>query len=119
MGSALAVSLDASHNLKTGAGVSVTLAYNTTEKCTAIGWLEKELVIPQPAPSSWLIIFLSQANSRKKVPFPVFPVPAGTYLSTLPIEARDSAECSVGQIYARSLAPLQDTPSVKIVSAKT
>ncbi|KAG8941943.1 hypothetical protein FRC04_003902 [Tulasnella sp. 424] len=95
MGSALAVSLDASHNLKNGDGVSVTLAYNTTEKCAAIGWLEKEL-----------------ANGREKVPFPVFPMSTGAYLSTLPVEARDSAE--QGQIYARSLAPLQDTPSVKI-----
>lgn len=42
MGSALAVSLDPSQNVKNGDAVNVTIAYKTTEKCTAIGWLDKE-----------------------------------------------------------------------------
>ncbi|KAG8892778.1 hypothetical protein FRC00_011550, partial [Tulasnella sp. 408] len=75
MGSALAVSLDPSLNVKNGDGLNVTIAYKTTEKCTAIGWLDKE------------------QTAGKKFPF-LF------------------SQCQ--PIYARSLGPLQDTPSVKI-----
>ncbi|KAG8897701.1 hypothetical protein FRB99_007980, partial [Tulasnella sp. 403] len=74
MGAALEIPLNPTE-VKSGNEISLKVDYSTTNKCTAIGWLEKE----QTAGKKFDFLF---------------------------------SQCQ--PIYARSLGPLQDSPSVKI-----
>ncbi|GAA6008260.1 hypothetical protein JCM10207_000057 [Rhodosporidiobolus poonsookiae] len=72
-GSALSVQLDRAY--KKGETVQVKIEYQTTDECTALGWLEKE----QTDSGKWPFVY---------------------------------SQCQA--IHARSLIPIQDTPSVKL-----
>lgn len=95
MGSALHIPLPS--NLESGASISVKVTYSTSTGSTALQWLDKKWVslgvksnIHSPIWQKWL----HRQTKGKAFPF-LF------------------SQCQ--SIYCRTLAPVQDTPSVKAV----
>ncbi|KAL0576889.1 Leucyl aminopeptidase yscIV [Marasmius crinis-equi] len=89
MGSALHIPLSTSP--QKGSSVKVTIHYQTTKDCTALQWLEKEY------DGRYGNLFYSHSLSRQT------QGKSHPYLFS---------QCQ--PIYARAMAPVQDTPSVKI-----